>query len=330
MKTETTFLVLPFQEVTSVVKRKKSGGAGMIKIKCSQCGKTLPMKETSKVDDRILCAQCYEKLTSTQETVASEFNYQIDPTVCGRCGFDNGSSPLPALAGLPMCQQCTDYVRHRPFPAWIKVSFAGLILFVVLAAVWNMRFFLAWRDSKAAFMLMRQDMTQAAERMKVAQSRVPESEDLQLLSVFFDGIIYLQQNRSKEAFASFQKCKHRLPPGFGVDVLILRVSADVAFDTKDYDRFLVVAKELTVKRPNDNLSYAMLASAYACKYAVTNDIGFSEQAMAALNRAKAISRDDPSFKEYEQRILHRLSTQEILSPEEFHAKFPNGWQQEKE
>jgi hypothetical protein len=305
-------------------------GAGMIRVKCSQCGRTLPVKETCKTDDRILCADCYEKLTSTQETVASEFIHQVDPTVCGRCGFDNGSAPLPSLANLPMCQPCTDYLRNRPFPSWIKISFAGLIIFVVLAAVWNMRFFLAWEDTRVAFQFMGQDMGQAAERMRTARSRVPESSDLETLSAFFDGIVYLQQNRSREALASLIKCKQKLPPTFGVDLLILRASADVAFDAKDYDGFVVVAKEMTVKKPDDHFSYAMLASAYACMFAVTSDAAFREQAMAALDRARTMSGGDPSFNEYEQRILHRLSTQEILTSQEFHKKFPNGWQQEKE
>jgi tetratricopeptide (TPR) repeat protein len=288
------------------------------------------MKNTSKTDDRILCADCYEKLTKTQETIASEFSYQVDPTVCGRCGLDNGSNPLPTLATLPMCQQCTDYLRNRPFPTWIKTSFAGLIIFVVLAAVWNMRFFLAWEDTKVAFKLMGQDMGQAAERMRTARNRVPENSDLQALSGFFDGVVYLQQGKSKEAFASFQQCKHKLPDTFGVDILILQASAGVAFDTKDYDGFVVVAKEMTAKKPDDHFSYAMLASAYACKYAVTSDMAFHEQAMAALDRAKAMSGGNPSFREYKQRILHRLSTREILTPQEFYRKFPNGWQQEKE
>jgi tetratricopeptide (TPR) repeat protein len=193
-----------------------------------------------------------------------------------------------------------------------------------------MRFFLAWEDTKRAFKLMGQDMGQAAERMRTARNRVPESPDLQAFSAFFNGVVYLQQDRPKEALASLEKCRHRVPTTFGVDILILQAKAGVAFDAKDFDGFLVTAKELISKEPDVHFSYAMLASAYACKYAVTSDIAFREQAMAALDRAKAMSRSDPSFKEYEQRILHRLDTQEILTPQEFHKKFPNGWQQEKE
>ena len=302
----------------------------MIKVKCAQCGQILPMKNTSKTDDRILCVDCYKKLTLTQETVVSDFKHQVDPAVCGRCGFDNGSNPLPTLANQPMCQQCADTLRNRPFPSWIKASFAGLIIFVVLAAAWNMRFVLAWKYTRVALKLMEQDMGQAAARVRTALSRVPESSDLQAFSAFFDGVFYLQQDKSGEALASLEKCRRRLPSTFGVDILILRAKAGVAFNARDYDGFLMIAKEMIVKKPEVHFTYAMLASACACKYAVTRDTAFHEQSMAALDRARAISGGDPSFKEYEQRILHRLYTQEILTPEEFHRRFPNGWQQEKE
>lgn len=302
----------------------------MLKVKCTECGRTLPMKETSRADDRILCSDCYERLTSIEGKVAPEFIYQVDPTLCARCGLDNGSNSLPTLAAQPMCQQCTDYLRNRPFPSWIRISFAGLIIFVVLAAAWNMRFFLAWRDSKAAFLLMRQDTENAAARMRAALNRVPESPDLQMLSAYFDGIDYIRQDKPEQALASLEKCQHSLPPSFEVDTLVLDAKAGVAFNAKDYDRFVLTAQQMVSKNPDLHYSHAMLASAYACKYAVTTDLAFHEKAMAALDRARAIGGSDPSFKEYEQRILHRLNTQEIITGEEFHGRFPNGWQKKKE
>jgi tetratricopeptide (TPR) repeat protein len=288
------------------------------------------MKETARANDRILCADCYEKLTSTQGTAASEFIYQVDPTVCVRCGLDNGSNPLPTLAALPVCQLCSDFLRNRPFPSWIKTSFIGLVIFVVLAAAWNIRFFLAWHDMKAAFTLMGQDMEPAAKRMRTALNRVPESPDLQTISAYFDGIVYLQQNKPQEALASLEKCRNRVPSPLDIDFLILEAKAGSAFNEKDYDAFLSAAKEMISKKPDDHLSHGMLASAYACKYAVTSDMTFYEQAMATLDRARSMSKGDPSFKEYEERILYRLNTQEILTSQEFHKRFPNGWEQGKE
>lgn len=302
----------------------------MLKVKCTECGRVLPMKETSKTDDRILCSGCYEKLTSTEGKDTPEFVYQVDPTLCSRCGFDNGSNPLPTLAAQPMCEQCAGYLRNRPFPSWIRISFAGLIIFVFLAAALNMRFFLAWRDTKAAFKLMRQDPGHAAERMRAALKQVPESRDLQAFSAYFDGLHYIQQDRPEEALASMEKCQNGLPSSFGVDNLILDLKAGVAFKKKDYDEFVVIAKKMVSKNPDYHYSHAMLASAYACKYAVTNDTALCEQAMAALDRARAKAGSDPSFKEYEQRILHRLDTKEIITAQEFYSRFPNGWQKEKE
>ena len=38
----------------------------------------------------------------------------------------------------------------------------------------------------------------------------------------------------------------------------------------------------------------------------------------------------PEFKEYENRILHRLQSREIITQAEFARRFPNGWSPEQE
>jgi hypothetical protein len=78
----------------------------------------------------------------------------------------------------------------------------------------------------------------------------------------------------------------------------------------------------------------LIASAYACKYAVTGNEQFKQQSLEFLKKAKIISEQQGrlnDFEEYEDRILHRLETREIISRKEFIQKFPNGWKnQQKE
>lgn len=40
--------------------------------------------------------------------------------------------------------------------------------------------------------------------------------------------------------------------------------------------------------------------------------------------------DDPEWKEYENRILHRLHSREILTRAEFAQRFPTGWSEQKQ
>jgi tetratricopeptide (TPR) repeat protein len=306
----------------------------VLTTKCAECEETFPVRDTCKAGDRVLCIACCEKLISTPDPSAPEIKHQVDPTVCNRCGFDNGRNPLPALAEQPMCDNCIAYLRNRPFPRWIKIGFAGLIVFVLLSAAWNMRFVLAWMETREAFNVMAagRNVETAAERMKSASRRVPESTDIQSLSAYLDGLAFLKQDKPAEALESFEKCRGRLPSAYGIDNLILQAKAGAAFDSKDYDGFLDAAKEFVARLPEIYYGHAMLASAYACKYALTGDKAFHKQAMACLDRARAVTSPDAKQYEedYEQRILYRLHTRQIINREEYNRHFPNGWRQGKE
>jgi hypothetical protein len=49
-------------------------------------------------------------------------------------------------------------------------------------------------------------------------------------------------------------------------------------------------------------------------------------ALKHLEKAKELHGADPKeVQEYEMRILHRLHTREIITREEFYARFPDGW-----
>jgi hypothetical protein len=106
----------------------------------------------------------------------------------------------------------------------------------------------------------------------------------------------------------------------------------VAFDQGDYDQFLQLAIEMEAKHKDDPVYVEQLASAYACKYAETQDEQYKTKSLAALDRSKTLISSKPEYQafyaEYEQRILHRLHTREIISRSEFQKRYPNGWAEE--
>ena len=73
-----------------------------------------------------------------------------------------------------------------------------------------------------------------------------------------------------------------------------------------------------------------MASAYACKYAVTGDEQFKEESLKKLEEARSVAGNNEVFEEYQQRILHRLYTREIIKRDEFIKRFPNGWEKPRE
>lgn len=255
---------------------------------------------------------------------------QIDPPVCHRCNSDSGDVPLQMVAGMPTCETCHAYMHHYPFPAWIKASATGLALLVVFAAMWNLRFMRGYREMNGSMKALGEgDVVQADSLARSAARRVPESMDLAALVAYFDGIADLRENKSAEALRSLKKAGERLPPTFGVDDLIVQARIGEAFDNKNYDEFLALATQAADKYPNDASTRAMVASALACKFATTGDESLQEQALTNLTQAKALAAGVPGMDDYEQRILHRLNSREIIDGKEFNLRFPHGWKNGK-
>jgi hypothetical protein len=201
---------------------------------------------------------------------------------------------------------------------------------VVCTLVWNMRFIQAYVEMKSSFRaFIRHDPEKAIELMNSASKHVPENSELRGMVVFYQGVLFLQQDKSAEALAAFNSCRSLLQGKIDktLDRFTLSAAISVAFDSKDYDRFLALSIKNYNENPDDAHTCAQVASAYACKFAVTGDEQFREKSLKTLETARTLSRTDPSFKEYEQRILHRLYSREIIKRKEFLKRFPNGWKE---
>jgi DNA-directed RNA polymerase subunit RPC12/RpoP len=303
----------------------------MIKRKCEQCGREFPMNETIRVADRVLCDACGRQVLAGGSSPQTKAERQADPTVCVNCRSDNGSVELPRVAGLPVCGRCETFLRNRPFPAWIKIAFAAVLALVAVSLVWNLRFFQAYAASKASFAALgRGDIEGAFQRMSSAARHVPECADLGVMAAYLEGVTLLQHDRCAEALAKLKPCEGRLPPQFGVAALIAQARCGAAFDAKDYDGFLAAAQLVEQQLPNDGMSKATVASAWACKYAQTGDALARQNTLSYLEQATKMKPDDPELKKYENRILHRLHSRQILTRAEFARQFPNGWSEQNQ
>jgi hypothetical protein len=274
--------------------------------------------------DNPTCEACLDQIIMQDQSLkAVEIHRHLDPTVCINCGRDNGNIPLGALSGLPTCSTCIAYFRNRPFPTWLKVGFAMLIVVVILHLAYNRRFWLAYQDLRRANQT--EDLYVASALYESAAGRVPESREVQSYSAFLVGLRLLQEDRYQEAISYLESCRDELHPDHEVDRIILATKCYMAVESGDYDRFLRIALQMRRDYRDEGIEWARAASAYACKYAETGDVSHRSNALAFLDSAHARSPGDPAVAEFDMRIKHRLYTREILSPDEFYLKYPNGW-----
>ncbi|MEN6439517.1 MAG: zinc-ribbon domain-containing protein [Syntrophobacter sp.] len=310
-----------------------------MKVECPKCGAGGRIDEARIPESGVSlrCSRCSERFffrkeaveaaaTPADMTTPGEPAPKADQQICAGCGGNNGGVPFRTLAGMSVCYRCETFFRYRPFPSWIKVSFAALLVLIVSSLIWNARFIQAYREmGKAGELMARGDYVHSSALLSSAAGHVPEDSYLQVMAVYTEGLFFLSQDKNAQALKNLKYCENKLPASYHVDQLLLRAEMGTAFDSKDYDRLLACAKSLAAKNPDDPFIQASLSSAYACKFAQTGDEDLEKQAIACLRQARAKSKDDASFKDYEQRILHRLQSREVISSDEFKRRFPSGW-----
>lgn len=98
----------------------------------------------------------------------------------------------------------------------------------------------------------------------------------------------------------------------------------VPFEKKDYDGFLQLTEAHWTNGPQDYLRAGALASALACKYAVTGDPQFLTRSEEMLDKGRALARTPDEIKrftEYEERIRYRLKSREIIDTDVYNQRF---------
>jgi len=297
---------------------------------CEHCGRASPLNSMFSILGQSLCAVCakgrVEALQAEKREIPKDAGFRmVDPTICAKCGKDNGAADLHVLAGMPICPACRDTISV-PFPKWVKIASAVLGCLVVFSFTHNLRFLRGYFEmSHSEKALFRGDIEEAYVSMDSAARHVPEAGDLRTIASLYQAILLMKQNKDREALPLLQGCQGLSPKGGLVDWLILQAEGSIAFDEKDYDRFLEKAGVLLKLRPDDPTALAGMASAYACKYAATGRSDFEEKSLQYLEQASGkTDKDDEDFREYEARIRYRLKTREIISSEEYRRRVADG------
>jgi tetratricopeptide (TPR) repeat protein len=288
-----------------------------------------------KVRGDVVCGLCAESIFAKETIPADQVQQQIDPTICVGCGLDNGEADFVRLGQLPVCSACEALFRNRPFPNWIKAALVGMVILVISSLVWNSRFISAYYELKCFESAMKAgDLQRGAAYFISASRRVPENEEFQAYAALYEGILLLSQDKSAEALKLLESCRGRVAEESDLDVLIMNAQVGVAFNRGDYDEFLRLAQQMSEIHKDDPTYAGQLASAYACKYAETQDEQYKAKSLMALERARTLASANPADEqyhaEYAQRILHRLHTRQIIKRDEFYKRYPNGWTKEGE
>ena len=347
----------------------------MRRLKCSSCAGEFPAASMFSVNDMTVCEPCGDRLVvdAKAKKLKPRVLRIVDATICSRCKKDNGETDFRLIGGSPFCPSCGAALYAYPFPAWLKASFAGLLLLLGFALWHDGPYFAAGRqliaarrdmdksDYKSAVThfaeilplkpteqdvilqaarayLMTGDVAGAGQFLNLRE-KYEDNAEFKEVNAFWDranqALVTMdsaqklaEANRTGDATRLMTQASREYPEAVGLRVAVLIYKGGDAFERKDYDLFLSTSREALALMPDTPNILGSVASALACKYALTGDPAFRVEAESLLARAAALSRQgtaeqQAAYTEYAERIQHRLTSRIIIGRDEYNRRFRN-------
>lgn len=292
---------------------------------CHPCQTKVQLNTTLQIDGNIYCENCIkEKFDSEKALKEKNIVKDFDPTVCFSCSKDFGETVLNKLGEYPVCDTCHQTIKSKTFPIWVKGFIIGIVAFVFVSFAGNWRFIRAYyllRDSAKA--IESQNFSEASLAFHTVSATVPEVGDFTPLAEFYKGVSLLMSDKSEEALEAFKKSSD-LPLTYKVDGYKLQSEIGIAYDRRDYPRFLQLTKDY-LAYDTSAVSLVQVASAYSCLYTVQKADSLKEYCQMYLSRAMNGTDTSKAFATYVNLIEYRIATGDIIDRKQFEKKYPNGW-----
>jgi len=136
-----------------------------------------------------------------------------------------------------------------------------------------------------------------------------------------------QDGHAAEAARMMHAAASMYPEARALTIAAETSDEGVAFEAKDYDKFLAIAEKQWQQYPSAGMA-AAVASALACKYAATGDFKYRQQAEEMIETSRQKVENDPegqkAFQEYVDRIRYRLESRQIITKTQYDRRFRSG------
>jgi len=160
---------------------------GMREGTCQGCGLTAPIQCFYTIKGNLYCEPCSwkEERAARERGETLEKVSVVDGSVCARCkasATDAGIADFPVVKGLPLCPKCQQQIENWPYPAWLKISLAALLILLAVALVEGRKYFGIGRAMYRGERLAEEGRyAEALPLLKEADQGAPQSDRASLL-----------------------------------------------------------------------------------------------------------------------------------------------------
>jgi hypothetical protein len=120
----------------------------MSQVACGECSKTVSSGEAYELNGKVYCGPC-AKIAVDRSKAAGQpvaVTRYVDKSICARCNTYIGEGGGITAGNARLCLACSERVQDWPYPQWLKLSLAGLLLLLAFALIHGRKYFQAGKD----------------------------------------------------------------------------------------------------------------------------------------------------------------------------------------
>jgi tetratricopeptide (TPR) repeat protein len=157
----------------------------MGQVTCQECSRGVSTAEAYELNRKVYCATCVQAAAQRAKDAGQsvEVTRYVDKSICGRCNTYVGEGGGVVVGSVRLCLPCSELVKDWPYPQWLKLSLAGLLLLLVFALFHGRKYFQAGKDLYRGEQLVEKGQyEQALPYLKAMLKIAPDSDKGALLA----------------------------------------------------------------------------------------------------------------------------------------------------
>ena len=117
----------------------------MNQVSCQACSRSITAAEAFEVNGKICCGPCAESEAQLAKVSGQpvDVSRYVDKSICARCNTYIGQGGGVAVGTVRLCFPCSQLVENCPYPQWLKLSLAAMLLLLVFALSHGRKYFQA-------------------------------------------------------------------------------------------------------------------------------------------------------------------------------------------
>jgi hypothetical protein len=157
----------------------------MSQVSCGECSKSVSSGEAYELNGKVYCGPCVQAAAERAKASGQPVSVTryVDKSICARCNTYIGDGGGIALANARLCLACSERVQDWPYPQWLKLSLAGLLLLLAFALIHGRKYFQAGKDLYRGEQLVEKGQyNDALPYLKATMKLAPNSDKGALLT----------------------------------------------------------------------------------------------------------------------------------------------------